>query len=412
MLYCHGFMLSANEVQYQNEIYDPYIKTVRLHNPDFQLSAPILHLNSNSRLLLTFDRLSSDIVDYYYTVELCNSDWQIAPLLQAEYIGGFFEDRIEDYSYSFATRVEYVNYNLEFPNDNMQVLKAGNYVIKVFTKEGNEQIIAFVKQFYVLDTQLGIDVKIKEASNLNDKWTSHELDIQIASKTNIENPSKNLKVILQQNGRIDNMITLSEPKFVRANILNYNFEDINVFKAGNEFRSLDLKSMNYQTAEIDGIRKIDGVYHVFLTPDISRHFDRYASKSDINGRYYVKNDDGKDSNLDADYVYVYFTLLADAPRTDGNIYINGELVNWGINEKTKMEYNYERKAYEIVMLLKQGYYEYQYLFVPTNSLKGDVSIIEGSHIATENEYNVRVYYRKPSDLHDTLIGLEYGNSRK
>ena len=64
------------------------------------------------------------------------------------------------------------------------------------------------------------------------------------------------------------------------------------------------------------------------------------------------------------------------------------------------------------MLLKQGYYEYQYLFVPTNSLKGDVSIIEGSHIATENEYNVRVYYRKPSDLHDTLIGLEYGNSRK
>jgi len=405
-------MLSANEVQYQNEIYDPYIKTVRLHNPDFQLSAPILHLNSNSRLLLTFDRLSSDIVDYYYTIELCNSDWQIAPLLQAEYIGGFFEDRIEDYSYSFATRVEYVNYNLEFPNDNMQVLKAGNYVMKVFTKEGNEQIIAFVKQFYVLDTQLGIDVKIKEASNLNDKWTSHELDIQIASKTNIENPSKNLKVILQQNGRIDNMITLSEPKFVRANILNYNFEDINVFKAGNEFRSLDLKSMNYQTAEIDGIRKIDGVYHVFLTPDISRHFDRYASKSDVNGRYYVKNDDGKDSNLDADYVYVYFTLLADAPRTDGNIYINGELVNWGINEKTKMEYNYERKAYEIVMLLKQGYYEYQYLFVPTNSLKGDVSIIEGSHIATENEYNVRVYYRKPSDLHDTLIGLEYGNSRK
>ena len=41
-----------------------------------------------------------------------------------------------------------------------------------------------------------------------------------------------------------------------------------------------------------------------------------------------------------------------------------------------------------------------------------MSIIEGSHIATENEYNVRVYYRKPSDLHDTLIGLEYGNSRK
>ena len=80
----------------------------------------------------------------------------------------------------------------------MQVLKAGNYVMKVFTKEGNEQIIAFVKQFYVLDTQLGIDIKIKEASNLNDKWTSHELDIQIVSKISIENPSKILKLFCKE----------------------------------------------------------------------------------------------------------------------------------------------------------------------------------------------------------------------
>jgi len=397
--------------QYGDVIYDPSIKTVRMHSPDFQLSAPVIHLHTESTLLLSFDKIGSDLLNFYYTIELCNADWEAAPLVQAEYIGGFFEDMIEEYSFSFATRVSYIHYSLTFPNANMRPLKAGNYVMKVYTKQNNEQLIAFVKKFYVLDSQIDIDMNVKEASNLNDKWTSHEIDFRISSNFRIENPARNVKVILQQNGRIDNIITLREPKFIRGNVLDYDFDEENVFKAGNEFRSIDLKSMNYQTVEIDGIQRIDGVFHVFLTPDISRRFARYSSKTDINGRYYIQNDDGRDSRIDADYVYVYFTLLSDAPRTDGNIYVNGELLNWGFSEEAKMKYNYERKAYETILLLKQGYYEYQYLFVPNDLQNGDVSIIEGSHFATENEYTVRVYYRKPGELFDTLIGLQYGNSR-
>ncbi len=69
-----------------------------------------------------------------------------------------------------------------------------------------------------------------------------------------------------------------------------------------------------------------------------------------------------------------------------------------------MVYNRGKGAYESTQLLKQGAYNYQYLTVPEGSMTGRTYDIEGDFYQTTDEYSIAVYYRKPGELYDRLVG--------
>ena len=56
-------------------------------------------------------------------------------------------------------------------------------------------------------------------------------------------------------------------------------------------------------------------------------------------------------------------------------------------------------------MLKLGLYNYQYVWVPSNSDKADLSFIEGDFYNTENEYLIYIYYRGFSDRYDRLLNV-------
>ena len=95
---------------------------------------------------------------------------------------------------------------------------------------------------------------------------------------------------------------------------------------------------------------------------------------------------------------------------DADMYIMGELTDWNYSEDSKMTYNYKAKSYEKTLLLKQGYYNYQYILKYQSESTGDVSFIEGNHWETENDYTIYVYNREPGDMYDKLIGVQHVNS--
>ncbi len=398
--------------RYDDYIYDSMIKTVRMYNPEFDFSLPLIELNSNQQLLLSFDDLRGDYRQYSYTIELCDAWWQPVQLQQAEYIRGFYTDEIVEYRFSGNTRMPYVHYKLMFPNENMKPTRSGNYILKVWHEEGGSNLMIFTKRFYVIDNQVSISGEVTAGTILDTRWYKQEVDFFIDKQGfNIVNPFSNLKVVVMQNSRWANGIFNLQPKIVKGNILEYNYDGENAFDGGNEFRNFDIKSMKYHTGDIDGIQIINSDYHVFLTPDVKRNFMRYSHKSDINGRYFIKTDDYADSDTDAEYVYVYFTLLSEVARTDGEVYVSGEFSNRQLTDEYKMKYNYDRKAYELTVLLKQGFYDYEYVFVSQGNVVGDYSELEGRHFATENEYSIWVYYRSPGEFHDDLIGVLFLNSR-
>ena len=74
------------------------------------------------------------------------------------------------------------------------------------------------------------------------------------------------------------------------------------------------------------------------------------------------------------------------------------------DENSRMDYNRETGQYEKVVLLKQGHYNYHYLFVQNGETKGSLSMTEGNFFQTENEYTILVYYRQMGGRFDRLTG--------
>jgi len=71
-----------------------------------------------------------------------------------------------------------------------------------------------------------------------------------------------------------------------------------------------------------------------------------------------------------------------------------------------MVYNEDDGTYEALLYLKQGYYDYQYVFLPDGKRIADESIVEGSHFETENKYTILVYYRPVGGRYDQLVGFK------
>jgi hypothetical protein len=197
---------------------------------------------------------------------------------------------------------------------------------------------------------------------------------------------------------------------IMGNEYDYSLNDNLVFIAGNEFRYLDMKTLKYNTDRMQKLVYLENGYNVFLFPDINMRYKDYRSEQDINGRRLIATNYARDSYTEGDYAWVHFFIPYDAPEPGGNFYIFGELSNWQFRPENLMEYNYEARGYSGSVYIKQGYYNYAYAYLPNGSSKGDVSLTEGSHWETENEYQVLVYWRQPGDFYDQLVGVFFLNS--
>jgi hypothetical protein len=100
----------------------------------------------------------------------------------------------------------------------------------------------------------------------------------------------------------------------------------------------------------------------------------------------------------------------EAPIIDGKLYVSGAHSNWQCNETNQMSYNFDTKSYELQLLLKQGLYNYEYVYIKDDSRFPDATFIEGSYYETENDYVVYVYLSTTSSRYDRLIGYQILNS--
>jgi len=396
-----------NHLRYDDYTYNDSIKSVLLYNSRSALTYPIIPINGDEIIKLSFDDLSRKYINYYYTIIHCNANWTPSDLESNEYINGFNENQIIDYKYAFNTDLYYTHYNTEFPNENLSFTKSGNYIIKVYPEDKpNEPILT--KRFMVYNPQVTITMNIHRATNVDDQFFRQEVDFNINHENyDIPNPFKDLNVVIMQNHRWDNAITGLKPRFVKDNELDYNYDGKNVFDGDNEYRNFDLKSIKYQTINIKKIQyePEDKLVHAYILDDNVRSYKQYSSMPDLNGNFLIKRNEGNDSEIEADYVKVHFSLPYNFPITDGNLYIFGKLSDWKFKDEFKMDYDSAHVRYTKEILLKQGYYDYMYCVVKDGAKnKGDLSIIEGSFYETKNEYSILVYYRSPKDNYDRLIG--------
>jgi hypothetical protein len=398
-------------MRYEDWTYKPYIKTAQLHESTFDANPAILRFNGTEQLELSFDDLEADKKDYSIAFVHCDANWEPSNLMSSEFMNGFYEANILNFNFSTNTIQKYTHYSILFPQSNMQFSKTGNYMVFVYQDNDKEKII-ITKRFMIYEDKVTVVANVRQAIGNDEQYEKQHIDFNIInSQYELTNPFTDMKVIITQNNRWDNAVNNIKPTFTEPRQLTYSLDDKSTFNGGNEFRFFDSRSLRTYTERVANItRDSSYTYHIDLKTDELRTFKSYSFYNDLNGGFLIKNQDlATNPDLEADYAWIHFFLPYDT-QTSGNFYVLGKLTEWRLNKSNRMTYNYKKMGYECDLFVKQGYYNYTYVFLADEKKAADETLSEGDHWETENDYTIYVYHRQRGTYYDQLVAIKRFNS--
>jgi hypothetical protein len=406
-----GVAFAAEPVDTRTRAFDSRVGALLVHPVGDDMLPAIVTLGSGRSIEVSFDILDADRLYLRYTLTHCNAEWQPDELFPNEFLDGFNDMELEDYAFSGATTVPYVHYTLQLPNEKMNPLLSGNYLLKVY-EDGKPDDTLLQARFSLDENLVGISTKVSAVTDIDYLKAHQQLEIDIDGRKalNMEDVNNRLIVKVRQNSREDDVRTLTRPVFADGRGSNgglcghYTHLRPLIFPAGNEYRRFETVSTDQLNMNIAEVIYADPYYNFRVEDGFPRR--EYAYNRTQYGRYRVRNVNVTDSDTDADYTIVHFTL-AMAELNDADVYIDGELTNRRLDSSSRMHYDSDAGVYRHALLLKQGSYNYQYLVVPRNgSSVGLTAPVEGDFAQTVNEYRIDVYYRAPGARYDRLLGSQ------
>ncbi|MCB0704776.1 MAG: DUF5103 domain-containing protein [Saprospiraceae bacterium] len=410
LLFCLSAKAQDEALKYDDRVYVDNIHSVQFFVSGLVLSNPIINLRANTQLYFTFDDLDDQVKTYTYSFVHCNADWTPSNLTETEYINGFTESYIDQYEYSIGTATPFVHYYLSFPNRDFDFNISGNYLLKVYEDE-NEKRLVITRRFMVVEPIMVVAPQMVRTAMVSKSDSHQELDFAVFfPDVDVRSPQAEIKATVLQNGRWDNAIQGIEPRFARQKELFFDYQDKIVFEAGKEFRWADLRSFKYPDDLIYTVELYEDGYDVTLITDEKRLRSYYLDISDINGRFVIGTSDFRDRDLQSDYANVLFSLQSSTEYYESDVYLYGAMTEWRLQPRFKMVYNRQKEVYLTEVLLKQGFYDYEYVIVGKDG-KPDISETEGSWFEANNEYTILIYYRPFGGRYDRLVASKTITSR-
>ena len=400
------FLIQSSIAQTENEVIPPYnIKTVSFVQ-NGQNAIPIFKLGEGFQL--QFDDLFGNEANYYYEIIHCDYNWNPSEIPKSEYLQGFDNQRIQEYTNSFNTLQIYSHYKLPIPNQYTQLRISGNYILKILDE--NKEIV-FFRKFILYEDLVSVPIQIKRARTVNNLEFKHNLEFSIRSNTiTFQNPLKNVKVVLLQNGQFNSAIKNIVPQYTIGNDLIYKYDTQTQFWAGNEFLFFDNNDIRSASNNVARVDSGNNIYNSHLYTNGARTNFPYSVTQDVNGNFVVRNINATNNEVEADYAWVYFSLSAPSFMTNKGIYITGMFNNYSLTPEYKMDYNSKKNIYEKAVLIKQGFTNYQYVVADDKGNIDHENAVDGNFYQTENDYFVIVYYRENNDRYDRVIGKGNANS--
>ncbi|MBP5259107.1 MAG: DUF5103 domain-containing protein [Paludibacteraceae bacterium] len=410
LLWTIGMLLALQCVRgaapYRTQALSGHIRSVQIYNYQRTPYLPVIELGSSDRITLTFDDLATTPSTYSYRFVHCRSDWTPDDLMESDYIDGFPQGYIDQYAFSMNTYFSYTHYEKTFPDEGTGFRLSGNYVLLAFAEEQPETPVLSAC-FSVVEQRIVIRSKVSALTDAGYQRGFQQVSLELDhAGYDIQRPDTELDVQVFQNGRCDNAARRVQPDYTAGQTLLYKHDRQLVFEAGNTFRVFDISSPYVLGDRVESIDYHAPYYHVTLYPDEIRDGKTYSHQRDVAGRYQVHRQYSEDPGTESDYYFTHFTLPMELPMTDGDVYLMGELTGYRLDEQARMEYNPMTMAYEKTLLLKQGGYNYLYVFVPKGAVMGSPRPIEGNRWETGNEYTLYVYHRPFGSKYDRLIGFD------
>jgi Domain of unknown function (DUF5103) len=414
LFFC-GFTNTAQKFKPENMVYDPNFRTILLYplinsqkTSQEMLNPPVVNLQDNTPLLLEFDYLKSDFQNLRAKIFHYNADWTPSVLNEIEFLTESNDFPIRDYQNSFATKIPYSHFTFEIPKTKV----SGNFVVMIY-KNRDEEDVVLTHKFMVCDGRVSTGGNVKFANNPEKRYQYQEVNIGINyAGYEVINPKEDLNIIVRQNFRDDKTLRNLKPFMVNEidKKLEFKyFNNENLMLGGNEFRMFDARSTQQRLFNIADTKQGEKESILILRYDKPQNGLTYVDTKDFNGMFVIDNYETNRGGTDADYVQVSFQLKMDEIENK-KVFVNGGFNNWTLNKKNLMKYVPENKAYEAMIQLKQGIYNFNYV---TQNSRGEISEteLEGSHAQTENNYEVFIYHRPIGSRADALVGYSLIKSR-
>lgn len=402
-------MYTASLLAQNSKIHADNVKSLSIVANEDALLPPVVNLGGRNIIDVDFDVYGHDEHRLIYKIEHCNADWTPSTeIFESDFLTGFNGQVIEDVCSSFNTNLLYTHYHVRIPNEHLSLKLSGNYRLQVFCDEdgANTEEPLLTACFSLVEPSVNINASISSNTDIDFNEAHQQLSFSLNyASLNVNDPIRELKTIVMQNRRTDNLVINPKPNIQKQNSLEYTHNRQLIFPAGNEFHKFEILGYNRANMNVEEISWHDPLYHVTLSED--RPQRNYIFEQDQNGAAVFRNEDDVDNATASDYSWVHFTLKS-TERLPGKIYLSG---NWTFNQlipEYEMHYNETTKAYETSLLLKMGYYNYQYLYLPPESSLAE-NLIDGNFFQTENEYIIMVYRRPLGQRYDQLVGYRKMN---
>lgn len=386
----------------RNEIKSERIATLQVVAGDDWLSPPVITLGSEDAITISFDDMTHEYHRYAYRIEHCEADWTTsAELFTSDYCEGFNDgNTIEEVKNSINTNILYTHYRLKIPNERCNIKMSGNYRVTIYDDNTSEEVATAC--FMVVDQRVGLQLGATTNTDIDTNGSHQQIEMKINyAGLKVNNPRLEIKTVVMQNGRWDNAVINAEPQYIMADGLQWTHNKQLIFNGGNEYRKFETLDVSHATMGLESVKWDGKDYHAYVWTDEPRN--SYVYDEDADGAFYVRNSDNIENDYISEYVYVHFALKT--PPTDNDIYINGVWTNDQFLPKYRMIYNPQNGLYENVLLLKQGYYSYNYLVKNEDGCFSPLQS-EGNFCYTENKYQCLVYYKAAGDRTDTLVGYQ------
>ena len=401
-------VFAQKNISYSDMNYKEEVGVVQLHPTGFDLDKPVIYLqNMKEQLHLEFDLLVDNAPFLYYTFIHCNNQWQPTDIQQNEYLSGFFQDDIDNFTFSLNTYINYVHYDLVFPTEDMMPKLSGNYLL-VVTGENSDDVY-FTRRFFIVEEQAAISTFMpRYPFDLNLGQNEQEIDLDIVYPDLFNSRADQYSnVTIQQNGRWDNAIVGLKPTYIYPEKLSYINNAQTVFESGNQYIRINTSNFDNRPERTKTVYHDDNGYVVTLYPDTKRNTIAYIEDEDLFGEKYIYLElDGYDATKEADYAKVEFSLQWPQYMLDKDVYIIGAITDWRVDESSKMVYDPIFRGYKKTLFLKQGYYDYMYLVKDNVTGKTTLAPINGDFWETNNMYHIFVYLFDPTQNYDQLIGYK------
>ncbi len=401
--------LGQNSAIAQSNPYPLHWAVGSIHTPQlYPLGQPTAHPMiplDGGQLVLSFDDFSPELRTLELRVKHCTFDWYDSPdMTSSDYIDGFPTLAFETIESSFNTKANFTHYAVAFPNSLLSFSKSGNYIAEVYDPNDPERALLQMR-FVVFESLVDIEMRVHPSSIIRNKRTHQEVDMAVLHSSDrypIYDAYDALQVVLMQNGKWETAVMGMEPQFVRGEEVTFNPTGPESFAGGNSWRFADLKSLRFASMGIERIQDEGTHWHAYLELDEPRTYAFLKAQQDLDGHFVISNELQEDAT-GSDYVWTHFSLKAFEERLQEDIYVYGKLSNWSYPESHRMIWNPETRQYEASLLLKQGYYNYEYRVRPSidrgkldfyslHEHPSNIAAIEGSHALADNPYMALVYY--------------------